>query len=667
MWLLVAGINALFKLTSQLKYKIALIAQFGAFVWFVVSLQYYYGRCSEALAMLQSSGLNSSNAFVFHTDTHNFSSILLTIISKSEKFLPYLSVAYLCLLGVLALRWVKGYRQTTFIKTRGLQKIDVEWRLFVKRISEMLNIKHNVSIYLSEIIKSPLTVGFLKPLILIPIASLNNLTTYQLEAIILHELAHIKRADYVINIIQSIIEIGLFFNPFIQLLGKIIKRERENSCDDWVLQFQYNPSDYAEALLRIAYMQQAPAFAMNAAGKEKDLLWRVKRMLNQKQKSFQYRNRLLALLLITGMLSSVAWFTPGVKTAAIKSAANVQQPVVMEPLAIKIDNPLFNPLSFLNKPFKEEVNKAAEDAAEGLQEATTAIANKVVTNVVPGTLAKIQTISADLPAIISNGSKAAQAALDQLKRQNISQLVNQYTNSDSLNELVTIATNQLKNIEWSAINKGLKSAGTEIEKNVDDKDLTVYGLNLKNLITTSLNSAAKSIPQIKLAASDNNDNDGEATMSSGGATLTLRQQAAKPVQGRPATGTGAHQKVNEVKNRVDSTIRVYGINRVRGLNKTNLSGDAVMQYYATAANTGVNYLAPQAAAITYTPAKFDQSGNSYSWNSNGLSVTPAANTTLIAVKEEKDDCDTYKKNLTIETMDSTGQKHTFHVIVEVYQ
>ena len=158
----------------------------------------------------------------------------------------------------------------------------------------------------------------------------------------------------------------MFFTPFTQLVGKIIKRERENSCDDWVLQFQYDPTKYAEALLRIAYLQQAPAFAMNAAGKENDLLWRVKRMLNQSQRTFQYRNRLLALLLITGLLSSVAWFNPPVKQTTT-ATASVSKPktVVVEPLATKIDNPFFNPVFFLNKPFKSEVKQAMQDAETG--------------------------------------------------------------------------------------------------------------------------------------------------------------------------------------------------------------------------------------------------------------------------------------------------------------
>jgi bla regulator protein BlaR1 len=117
-------------------------------------------------------------------------------------------------------------------------------------------------------------------------ASINHLSTDQLEAVLLHELAHVKRYDYLVNIILSAVEIALFFNPFTQLLSKSIRKERENSCDDWVLQFRYRACDYAEALLRIASLQAAPVFAMAATGKKNELLTRVKRMIGEKENRF---------------------------------------------------------------------------------------------------------------------------------------------------------------------------------------------------------------------------------------------------------------------------------------------------------------------------------------------------------------------------------------------
>jgi len=670
LWLLVAGVHSLFKIPSQVKYKIALAAQFGAFIWFLVSLQFYYTKCAEAIAMLRYSGVSSANAFIFQPGTHSFSSTLLNGISKGEKLLPFLSVAYLCLLFVLAVRWVKGYRQTVLIKTQGLQKIDIQWRLFVKRISEMLNIKHPVKIYVSELVKSPLTVGFLKPLILVPLASINNLTAYQLEAVILHELAHIKRADYIINIIQSIIEISLFFNPFIQLLGKTVKRERENSCDDWVLQFQYDPSTYAEALLRIAYMQQTPAFAMNAGGKENDLLWRVKRMLNQQEKTFQYRNRLLALLLITGLLSSVAWFNPGIKTTTAKPTASARsQTVVIEPLAVRVDNPLFNPLSFMNKPFKEEVNKAAEDAGIGLEQATRTLANHALVKLAPA-VEQVQTLDVDLlPAVASKTTDAVKEAFaDADTKQLFANLFTENKDSAATLKLVNFATAQLKNVAWDKVSNGIKAAQKEVAKELAGKKVwaEVGGAKLQDVINNSMKLAAQSVSQWQVKSGDFVSDDNNTTPAAQKKPAAVPNAAQRP----QAIRVQGFMKYNEAKKRSDSLRKEYTLlqKKRKHTDLGDLSGDVALQYSNDWSNKVYNsYSVPQ--AYTVTPATFNESNlyNTAAVNATGFGSSTSGKSTLIAVKEEKGDENSHKKRLTIVTMDEKGEKHSVQVVVEVYQ
>src|SRR5215471_9411033 len=281
LWLAVVVIKNIGRFSSASKYFVAVTAQFAGFVWFICTLEYYYSKCKEALQQLSPGTALNDHTYVYEPTINSFSSGVLYFTIKGEQFLPYLSLAYLCILLFLAARLTRSFYFTQKIRTTGLQKPDIEWRLFIKKTASYLGIKKEVKIYFSNIIKSPVTLGFLKPLILVPVASVNHLTTDQLEALLLHELAHIRRADYLINIIQSIVEIILFFNPFVQLLGRVIKKERENSCDDWVLQFQYKPAVYAEALLRIASISSVASFAMNATGNNNDLLSRVKRMMNK--------------------------------------------------------------------------------------------------------------------------------------------------------------------------------------------------------------------------------------------------------------------------------------------------------------------------------------------------------------------------------------------------
>lgn len=371
LWLLYALITAVLKPAASRKYTLAVVLQSIGFIWFIVTLNFYYGQYSQLLAV-QSAPTNGQIQTLI-PQGEGIRSMIISWMIRGEQLLPYLSVAYLILMIVLCIKWIMGYRYTQMIRQEGLVKIPVDWKLFVKNTAQQLGITREVSIYLSEKIGSPLTIGFLKPLILVPVASINHLTVAQLEAVILHEMAHIKRYDYLVNILLSVAEISLFFNPFTQLLAKHIRKERENSCDDWVLQFQYSATTYAEALLRIAQLQTAPALAMQAAGThQNELLTRVKRMIGNNDNGFNYRRQLLAFFLVTGILSSIAWLNPEHRSAneqkeqlqitKTDSIATIQ-PVAVEPMAVKVTNPLFNPAFFLSGTLKEEMESNLKKAA----------------------------------------------------------------------------------------------------------------------------------------------------------------------------------------------------------------------------------------------------------------------------------------------------------------
>jgi bla regulator protein BlaR1 len=673
LWLLAAVCNGLIKLPAQVKYKVALAAQFGAFIWFVITLQFYYVKCSEAINQLGYNGVTNANALVLRPGMHSFSSVLLTVILKAEMLLPYLSVAYMCLLTFLAVRWVRGYRETQLIKTSGLQKIDIEWRLFIKKVADHIGIKKQVRIYVSALVKGPLTLGFLKPVILVPLASINSLTTYQLEAVLLHELAHIKRADYLINIIQTIIETALFFNPFTQLLSKMIRRERENSCDDWVLQFQYDASAYAEALLRIAYLQHAPALAMNAAaGKENDLLWRVKRMLNQQQKTFQYRNRLVALLMITGILTSVAWFHPQVKKeTTVKPVTASKQPVVVEPMSAKIDNPWFNPVSFLNKPLQAEVDKAVKDAKAALQVSTELTLDKtgeVLENVFANTGDNDQTANVNLPQILNAAGNAANNALKNVNLSTGESTIDMKGMKDSLNlgSIINLAINKgLKSVDWKGVGDELKTSQAELKKVLNDKALNenVSGAKIKEAVLNSLNSVKSTIFRVNsTSADDEEDSPGVSLQAGSGSKATKSKREIKLQMKAKAT---------QVNRSVDSLVKVYS--RVNtGAASITASGvgidantDDDENVVAVANTPAVNGY----GITNFIPVKYNQ-GLPYNVSvgaGNMVTVKSIGSSTLIAVKEDADNTSSYKKRITIQTLDSTGQRHTFHVTVEMFQ
>ncbi len=481
-WLVYLLVSHIFRLSSAAKYRMAVAAQVTSFVWFAITIQFYYGQYSEVLRN-SSSLLPAQNIQSVLAGEHSFTSQLIRYMVKAEQVLPYVSMAYLLLMLVLGIRWVSGYRKTQLIRTQGLQKIPVDWRLFVKRIASQLGIKKDIKLYLSETITTPLTIGFLKPVILIPIASINHLTTAQLEAVLLHELAHIKRYDYLVNILLSAVEISLFFNPFTQLLSKSIRKERENSCDDWVLQFQYQAADYAEALLRIAYLQHTsafaiatadkpafsvatadePGFAMAATGKKNDLLVRVKRMIGEKENHFNYRRQLLALVMVTGMLGCIAWINPTVTAkenkqavAAVNTSIPVRQKqtIAVEPMAMKVDNPLFNPMFFLSEPLKKEMKKNLDAAKQEMEALVT-----------PG--GRHEGLIESIPPMVANALEQASIGMAEGKRNFDKELASMEQAKLNLEKIITDSLSiplPFRSAIKDEFSKSLQSMKVDIEK-----------------------------------------------------------------------------------------------------------------------------------------------------------------------------------------------------------
>ena len=183
--------------------------------------------------------------------------------------LPIASIIYLILLAFPLVHYIRNYRFVQIIRNYGLIKADVDWRMFVRKVAAQLEIKRKVQIWVSDLVTSPVTIGYLKPVILVPVAAVNNLSMHQMEAVLLHELAHIRHYDYFINLIIKFIQSVLYFNPFVKAFVKIVEREREKSCDEMVMQFQYDPHGYASALLTLEKADKLPKpLAVAASGKK---------------------------------------------------------------------------------------------------------------------------------------------------------------------------------------------------------------------------------------------------------------------------------------------------------------------------------------------------------------------------------------------------------------
>lgn len=121
----------------------------------------------------------------------------------------------------------------------------------VSRLARRMSIGRPVHVLISSLADSPSVAGWLRPMVLLPAASLLNLTVEQLEAVLAHELAHIRRHDYLVNVLQTLAETLFFYQPAVWWVSSRIRSERELCCDDLVVEFCGNPVGYARALTKL--------------------------------------------------------------------------------------------------------------------------------------------------------------------------------------------------------------------------------------------------------------------------------------------------------------------------------------------------------------------------------------------------------------------------------
>ncbi|MEO7924679.1 MAG: M56 family metallopeptidase [Chitinophagaceae bacterium] len=283
LWVVYQLITGLVRSTRPAaKGLLASVLLMGGFAWFIATFVSAFSRTVPAQAVFSSTFINpGSNQLEY---------------DWLQKVLPVASVVYLLLLIFPLLRFIRNYRYVKVIRKYGLTRIQVDWKMFVTKVAGQMGIKKQVGIWVSRFVNSPVTIGFFKPVILVPLAAINNLTPQQLEAVLLHELAHIRRNDYLVNLIINFIRAILYFNPFVRAFIKIVEKEREKSCDEMVLQFQYDSHEYASALL---LLQKSPDtgshFTISAVGRQHDLLNRVELIMGIQKKPVFSFNKITGL------------------------------------------------------------------------------------------------------------------------------------------------------------------------------------------------------------------------------------------------------------------------------------------------------------------------------------------------------------------------------------
>lgn len=162
--------------------------------------------------------------------------------------LPWAVALWLTGVAVLSLRLLGGWIWLLRLRTRLAEPAGACWQMTVNTLARRMKVKVDVRILRSWAVDTPMVVGWVKPLVLVPAAALTGLAPEALEAVLAHELEHVRRHDYLVNLVQSALEVLLFYHPAVWWLSAQIRQERELCCDDAAVAQCGDPILYARAL-----------------------------------------------------------------------------------------------------------------------------------------------------------------------------------------------------------------------------------------------------------------------------------------------------------------------------------------------------------------------------------------------------------------------------------
>jgi beta-lactamase regulating signal transducer with metallopeptidase domain len=253
-----------------------------------------------------------------------------SVMATVEQLSPWIFALWL--LGVLALAVIHtaGWRRAQRIKKTGVQPVSAHWQEITTRLCRQMGIKRAVSFAISAIVEVPTVIGWLSPVVLIPVSAFTGLTQEQLRYLLAHEIAHVRRRDYLVNLLQVIAETLLFFHPAVWWVSKQIRTERENCCDDVAVGVCNSRLGYARALVRLEEIRcYQTGFAMRADGGS--LVSRIQRLTGGNSMSIHQNKPWLAglclatLLIVGGAALSLAVDRSGDKKAEGQSSASVDR------------------------------------------------------------------------------------------------------------------------------------------------------------------------------------------------------------------------------------------------------------------------------------------------------------------------------------------------------
>ncbi|MEQ8927474.1 MAG: M56 family metallopeptidase [Fulvivirga sp.] len=298
--LLLFGIKGIFRIqSSSVKYLLACISLTVFSVSAFVTFGYY-------LSIPEQSGSLNEMYFIFSNNLIETVS-RISLLAWVHSHIQTMVLVWLSGVGIMLVRFSGSILYLKWLVKKSTPVTYQEWHHLTTNLSEKLGIIKTVQLKFSDRIDVPCVVGILKPIILFPVSYASNLSLSQLELIISHELVHIKRYDFLVNIFQHLVESVFFFNPFVWMISNIIRAERENAVDDEVVSVLENKNEYIKTLAAVEEVRLRPLLATQFATNN-NLITRIKRLTDMKTQN-KMEVKLIALLVMAAIIMSFSWYS----------------------------------------------------------------------------------------------------------------------------------------------------------------------------------------------------------------------------------------------------------------------------------------------------------------------------------------------------------------------
>ena len=199
---------------------------------------------------------------------------------QPAQFLAWIVIVWLAGAAAFWFRLAGGWVVAARMRSMLVRRAPPEWQEVLRKLGAQIRLSRPVPLLVSALVRVPTVVGWLRPVVLVPVGALGGLPAEYLETLLLHELAHIRRHDYLVNMLQSVAEALLFYHPAVWWVSGHIRAERELCCDDVTVSISGNPFTYASALAHLESCRPSRLSAALAANGG-SLADRIARLLGQ--------------------------------------------------------------------------------------------------------------------------------------------------------------------------------------------------------------------------------------------------------------------------------------------------------------------------------------------------------------------------------------------------